>query len=44
MNVTGYPLRSGSLDMRRGGKPRSADIVRALTERGDEDELFAGGR
>ena len=29
---------------RRHPKPRSAGIVRGLTERGDERELFAGGR
>ena len=29
---------------RRHPKPRSAGIVRTLTERGDERELFAGGR
>ena len=29
---------------RRHPKPRSAGIVRVLTERGDERELFAGGR
>lgn len=29
---------------RRHPKPRSAGIVRALTERGDERELFGGGR
>ena len=29
---------------RRRPKPTSAGIVRALTERGDEDELFGGGR
>ena len=29
---------------RRHPKPRSAGIVRALTERGDESELFGAGR
>ena len=29
---------------RRHPKPRRAGIVRGLTERGDERELFAGGR
>jgi hypothetical protein len=29
---------------RRHPKPRSAGIVRALTERGDERELFRAGR
>jgi hypothetical protein len=29
---------------RRHPKPRSAGIVRALTERGDERELFGGDR
>jgi len=29
---------------RRHPKPKSAGIVGALTERGDERELFAGGR
>ncbi len=29
---------------RRHSKPRSAGIVRALTERGDERELFSAGR
>ena len=29
---------------RRHPKPRSAGIVRALTERGDERELFGAGR
>ena len=29
---------------RRHPKPRNAGIVRALTERGDERELFGGGR
>ena len=29
---------------RRHPKPRSAGIVRALTERGDERELFSAGR
>jgi len=29
---------------RRHSKPRSAGIVRAMTERGDERELFGGGR
>ena len=29
---------------RRHPKPRSAGAVRALTERGDERELFRGGR
>ena len=29
---------------RRHPKPRSARIVRALTERGDERELFGAGR
>jgi metal-responsive CopG/Arc/MetJ family transcriptional regulator len=29
---------------RRRPKPTSAGIVRALTERGDERELFGGGR
>jgi hypothetical protein len=29
---------------RRHPKPRSAGIVRALTERGDEHELFGGGQ
>ena len=28
----------------RHPRPRSAGIVRALTERGDERELFGGGR
>ena len=28
---------------RRHPKPRSAGIVRAVTERGDERELFSGG-
>jgi hypothetical protein len=29
---------------RRHPAPRSAGVVRALPERGDEDELFGGGR
>jgi metal-responsive CopG/Arc/MetJ family transcriptional regulator len=29
---------------RRHPKPRSAGVVRALTERGDERELFGAGR
>jgi hypothetical protein len=29
---------------RRHAKPRSAGVVRALTERGDERELFSAGR
>jgi metal-responsive CopG/Arc/MetJ family transcriptional regulator len=29
---------------RQHPKPRSAGIIRALTERGDERELFGGGR
>ena len=29
---------------RRHPKPRSAGIVRTLTERGDDRELFGGGR
>ena len=29
---------------RRHPKPRSAGIIRALAERGDESELFGGGR
>lgn len=29
---------------RRHPKPKKAGTVRALTERGDERELFAGGR
>jgi Arc/MetJ-type ribon-helix-helix transcriptional regulator len=29
---------------RRHSKPRSAGVVRALTERGDERELFSAGR
>ena len=29
---------------RRHPKPRSAGIVRALSERGDESELFSAGR
>lgn len=29
---------------RRHPKPRSAGIIRALTKRGDERELFGGGR
>jgi Arc/MetJ-type ribon-helix-helix transcriptional regulator len=29
---------------RRHPKPRSAGIIRTLTERGDERELFSGGR